>query len=326
MRIRFKLIALLLVFLIAVTSVGVQATWLYADGSPDSVAYGLIMSMFPWTEFDKDEMMSVAEKFAAILNSELDISKTPVEINGVLYDDSFEALMAAFNDSDSINYRNDSYIGTMQEYGDDVAAIITMFDEAFAAEQRLNPHYDMMLKCQNFDNNTTTGVSFYVNGNNGYSGENQYAMGAEIVLFSTNVEITEDDLWRFIPVQATVFTRQPVGQKMHVYNGVSYPVYDYVMGYWFPTGYEIEVYYRDWQYYRTEDDTPIYVDWCDPVYDYTGNDWYQIGSYVGEAMVVYYSSGSYALSFSTDDWRSTEDYGYGVGLSLAQCVTNTLNQ
>ena len=66
MRIRFKLIALLLVFLIAVTSVGVQATWLYADGSPDSIMYNLVMSLFAWTELDQEEMMSVAEKFDAM--------------------------------------------------------------------------------------------------------------------------------------------------------------------------------------------------------------------------------------------------------------------
>ena len=112
---------------------------------------------------------------------------------------------------------------------------------------------------------------------------------------------------------------------MHVYNGVSYPVFDYVVGYWFPTGYEVEVYYRDYKYYRTSDDTEIYVDWCDPVYDYTGSEWYIVGSYVGEAMAVYYSSGSTAMSFSTDDWRCTEDYGAGVGSNLAQCVNATLN-
>lgn len=323
MRIRFKLIALLLVFLIAVSSVGVQATWLYADGSPDSVIYNLVTSLFAWTELDEEEMMSVAEKFDAILNSKIDISSSPIRINGTSYSNSYEALMAAFNDSDSINYRNDSYIGTMQDQGDDVAAIIALFDEAFAAEQKDNPHYDMMLKRENVDNDLTTGISFFMNGNNGWGGENEYRRGCEVILFSTNVEITKEaiDKGTYIPVQATVFTREPTGQKQHRYNSRNYPVYHYIVNNGSPNGYEVEVYKRSNSYYRTDTNTRV----SNPgtvyaVYDYTGSEWVNIGSYVGEAQAVYYSVGSNAHSFSTDTWHSTEDYGNGTYKTLAECV------
>ena len=327
MRIKLKLLSLLLVFVIAVSSVGVYATWEYADGSPDQLVHNFITSLFPWVELDEEEMMSVAEKFEAILNNEVELSQN-ITINGVAYDNSYDALMAAFNDSDSINYRNDSYIGTMQDEGDDVAAIISMFDDAFAAEQKENPHYNMMLKRENVDNDLTTGISFYMNGNNGWGGENEYRRGCEVILFSTNVEITKEaiDKGEYIPVQATVFTREPKGQKQYVYNNRNYPVYHYVVNDGSPYGYEVEVYKRNSSYYRTDNGTRVTgVRTVYAVYDYTGSEWVNIGSYVGEAQAVYYSAGSDSHSFSTDTWHSTEDYGNGTYKTLTQCVEYTLN-
>lgn len=328
MKIKLKLIALLLVFLVAVSSVGVYATWVYADGSVDQIVHNFVLSLFPWTELDKEEMMSVAEKFEAILNNQIDISSTPIRINGVSYGKSFDALMAAFNDSDSINYRNDSYIGTMQDEGDDVEAVEALFDEAFAAEQRENPHYNMMLKRENVDNDLTTGISFYMNGNNGWGGENEYRRGSEVILFSTNVEITKEaiDKGQYIPVQATVFTREPTGQKQYRYNNKNYPVYHYVVNAGSPYGYEVEVYKRSNSYYRTDTGARVNnVGTVYAVYDYTGSKWVKLGSYVGEAQAVYYSVGSDAHSFSTDTWHSTEDYGNGTYKTLTQCVEYTLD-
>ena len=247
MKIKLKLIALLLVFVVVTSPVCVYASWIYVKGPPEPVDTQLDFSLFPWLELDEEEMMSVAEKFEAILNREIDIASAPIVINGASYKNTFDALMAAFDDSDSINYRNDSYIGTMQDEGDDVAAVIALFDEAFHAEQTENPHYDMMLKRENVDSDVTTGISFYMNGNNGWSGENQYRQGCEIILFSTNVEITQEAInsGAYIPVQATVFTRQPVAQKTFTYNNREYPVYHYVANLGSKDGYEVEVYKRN---------------------------------------------------------------------------------
>lgn len=326
MRIKLKLIALLLVFVITASSAGVYATWIYADGMPSSIVHNIVTSLFPWVELDEEEMISVADKFEAILNNQIDLPEG-ITVNNVRYDNTFETLMAAFNDSDSINYRNDSYIGTMQDEGDDVEAIIGMFDEAFHAEQKENPHYNMMLKRENFDSNLTTGISFYMNGNNGWGGENEYRRGAEVVLYSTNVEITSEAINNgdYIPVHATVYTRQPKGQKQYNYNGRNYPVYHYIVNNGSPYGYEVEVYKNGSRYYRTDTGARANnVGTVYAVYDYTGSEWYKIGSYVGEAQAVYYSAGSDAHSFSTDTWHSTEDYGNGTYKTLSQCVSYTL--
>ena len=325
MKLKLKLIALLLSFTALITSSGVFAAWVYAEEPLDPVMGNAGISIFPWVELDPEEMMSVAEKFRAILNNDIELS-APIVINGVQYNNSYDTLMAAFDDRDAINYRNDSYIGTMQDEGDDVESIITMFDEAFEAEQKENPHYNMMLKRENVDSDDTTGISFFMNGNNGWGGENQYRTGCEVILYSTNVEITREAIANgdYIAVQATVFTRQPTGQKQHTYNGTKYPVYHYVVNAGSPNGYEVEVYKRGNRYYRTDNDQRVSASAYYPVYDYTGSEWTQIGSYEGEALAVNYSAGSDAPSFSTDDWRSTENFGYGTGLTLARCVYYTL--
>ncbi len=324
---KFKLLALLLSFLVIASSVEVYASWNYAEDPARNLRQNITMSLFPWLELDEEEMMSVAEKFEAILNNKIELHED-IKINGVSYDTSFNVLMAAFDDSDSINYRNDSYIGTMQDDGDDVAAVLALFDEAFAAEQKENPYYDMMLKRENVDSDVTTGISFYMNGNNGWGGENQYRQGAEVILFSTNVEITQTAInnGSFIPVHATVYTRQPTEQKTYTYNGRKYPVYHYVVNDGSPSGYEVEVYKRSNRYYLTSNPTSrVNASTYYPVYDYTGNQWVKIGSYVGAAQAVKYSANSDFNSFSTDTWLSTENYGYGTELTLTQCVYYTLN-
>lgn len=328
MKIKLKFTALLLVFIMALSCMGVYATWTYI-APVESLVHQFAISLFPWLELDEEEMMSVAEKFEAILNENVVLSE-PITVNGVQYDSTFDALMAAFDDSDSINYRNDSYIGTMQDSGDDVAAIIAMFDEAFAAEQKVNPHYNMMLKRENVDGDATTGISFYMNGNNGWTGENQYRQGCEVILFSTNVEITQQAINNgdYIPVQATVYTRTPNGQKQYKYNGTNYPVYHYVVNSGSSNGYEVEVYRMrsgsKYYYYRTDNNQRVTASTFYPVYDYTGSEWTKIGSYVGEAQAVEYSKYSDANSFSTDTWRNTENYGNGINRSLSDCVSYTL--
>ena len=118
-----------------------------------------------------------------------------------------------------------------------------------------------------------------------------------------------------------------VAQKTFKYNNRNYPVYHYVVNPGNKDGYEVEVYKRNNRYYLTSaPTTQVSASTYYAVYDYTGSVWTQIGSYVGEAVAVEYSANSDSNSFSTDTWRSTENYGNGIHKSLAQCVSYTLSQ
>ena len=340
MKMKLKLIALLLVILIAASSVGVFATWQYAVtdlGLITPLSTLLNPTMTPWNDFPEDQL-TVAEKFHAILNSDVE-TDTSITVNGTEYTDSFEALIAAFENSatnGSISFHNDSYIGSMQTTGEDAEAIISLFGDALKTEQGKNEYYDVMIKRENLDGNTTTGLGYYMNGDHGWHEENKYYMGTEIVLFSTNEEIPKYNAYyrQNVTVYATVYTRKPVYdtsgnpvQKTFTDDTGTYPVYHYVYNSGTVNGYEAEVYKKNNAYYSVEDSSYVAGSTATvyEVYDYSGSEWTEIGYYTGEAMVVNYSSGSSIPSFDTGQWRNTEDYGYGTGLTLAQCVHNTLN-
>lgn len=340
MKIKLKIFALLLVILLAISSVGVFATWQYA--TTDLAMINVLtqqkdVTISPWVDFPADQL-TVAQQFHAILNSEIDVSDG-ITINGTTYTDSLEALIAAFESSPkngTISIHNDSYIGSMQNTGDDVNAVITLFGDALENEQSRNEYYDIMIKRENLDGNNTTGLGYYMNGDHGWHEENKYYMGTEMVLFSTNEEIPRYSAFyrQEVTVYATVYTRHPRYdldgnpiQKTYTDSTGTYPVYHYVYNSGSKDGYEIEVYKKNNVYYSVENAT--YVAGTNatvyPVYDYTGSEWTEIGYYTGKAMVVNYSSGSSIPSFDTGQWRSTENYGYGTGLTLAQCVHYTLN-
>ena len=339
MRVKLKIIALLLVFLIALPSVGVYASWQYATEDYNFInrlAMHLTASLSPWSDFP-EEQTTVSEKMKSILNSE---TEQEIEINGVTYTDTFDALIAAFENSasnnSSISFHNDSYIGSMQTTGDDVAALLALFGDSLKNEQGRNEYYDIMLKRENLDGDNTTGMGYYMNGDHNWSEENKYYMGNEIVLFSTDQDIPNYNQWRpqKVRVYATVYSRKPrvdlsgkAIQKTYTDETGTYLVYHYVVNAGYESGYEIEVYKKDGLYYSVSDGTLIAGRGAAvyEIYDYTGCTWKEIGYYTGEAMVVNYSTGSSTPSFDTGQWRNTEDYGHGTGLTLANCVYYTLN-
>ena len=340
MKFKLKLIALLLVILIAASGVGVFATWQFAVSDLsliEALVAHLDVGMTPWTDFPEDQL-TVAERFHTILNSEIEIDGS-ITINGEEYTDPFEALVAAFENSatnGTISFHNDSYIGSMQSSGEDADAIIALFGDALKTEQGRNEYYDVMIKRENLDGNDTTGLGYYMNGDHGWHEENKYYMGTEIVLFSTNEEIPRYNAYyrQNVTVYATVFTRKPKTdadgkpiQKTYTDDTGTYPVYHYVYNSGTVNGYEVEVYKKNNEYYSVEDSSYVSNSYATvyEIYDYTGSKWTEIGYYTGEAMVVNYSSGSSVPSFDTGQWRNTEDYGYGTGLTLAQCVHYTLN-
>ena len=82
MKMKLKLIALLLVILIAASSVGVFATWQYAVtdlGLITPLSTLLNPTMTPWNDFPEDQL-TVAEKFHAILNSDVE-TDTSITVN-----------------------------------------------------------------------------------------------------------------------------------------------------------------------------------------------------------------------------------------------------
>lgn len=341
MRTPLKLLSLLLALIITMSGVGVFATWQYAgtDFSEVNTHFeSLQISMTPWTDFP-EEQLTVTEHFKRILNSEI-ILDEPVTINGIKYTDSFEALIAAFENSSkqsSVTLHNDSYIGSMQTTGEDAAGLTALFGDALEKEQGKNEYYDIMLKRENLDSGNATGMGYYMNGDHNWNEENKYYMGTEMVLFTTDEDIPNYNPYRtqYVTVYATVFSRKPkydangnpIQKTFTDSNGGSCPVYHYVYNYGSFNGYEVEVYLKNGVYYSVSDSS--YVAGANatvyPLYDYSGSSWTEIGYYTGRAQVTNYSSASKVPSFDTGTWRNTENYGHGTNLTLSQCVYYTLN-
>ena len=82
--------------------------------------------MYAWVDIPIEEV-NIVQKFLNILNRK---DNCDITINGTNYTNTYEALIAAFNNSpdnnSGITLHNNSFIGSMQQKGDDVAAIRTV--------------------------------------------------------------------------------------------------------------------------------------------------------------------------------------------------------
>lgn len=253
-----------------------------------------------------DEQLNIMNQFIKILNGE----ECDVTINGVKYTDSYEALIAAFNNStygsNGLTLHNNSYIGSMQPDNangtGDAEALKTLFGDVLENETSANSNYSLMLKREPIDGDVTTGEGYYMSGDHGWKEENQYYQGAEMILFSTSDNLNVATYTK-VTVYATVFTKYP---KL---DGSGNPIQK--------TNADGKKLYHDALGKEVTEDTGIY-----PIYE-TG-EWVTIGSYTGYAEAVAYSGDSGVGSFNTGTWRSTEIYGTArLGSTLQEVVQAT---
>ncbi len=318
LKIRWLLPTLLLVVSLSVGSL--YAAWSYPTNEDiwkdESI---LLHNEYSWKEISS-EQAGISHRLQMILNKEID---EPVTINGVAYTDSDEALMAAFdyassNKSNSwwgsggvITLHDSSYIGTMQPTGSnantgDVEAVKTLFGESLNSELETNQHYSLMIKRENLDGNTSTGMAFYKESNYGYGGGMQ--QGAEIALFSTVKPLTSAGA--SVEVVVTVFAATIKTDE----NG------NYI---------QKKDENGNLLYLKTNDvgTTTTRTDY--PAYEYTWTNVYDDGLFVGTATVKSYDGSSGTGSFDTSTWRSTEAYGTGsnkvnAGATLTRVVQAVL--
>lgn len=255
-----------------------------------------------------DEQLNIMNQFIKILNGE----ECDVTINGVKYTDSYEALIAAFDNStlgsNGVSLHNNSYIGSMQPDNangkGDAEALKTLFGNVLKDETSQNSNYSLMLKREPIDDDDTTGEGYYMSGDHKWNEENQYYQGAEMILFSTSDNLNVATYTK-VTVYATVFTKYP---KL---DGSGNPIQK--------TNADGKKLYHDADGTEVTEDTGTRIY---PIYE-TG-EWVTIGSYTGYATVAPYSSSTSVGSFDTGQWRSTEIYGTaGLGSTLQEVVQAT---
>lgn len=254
-----------------------------------------------------DEQLTIMNRFTKILNGEVECNLT---IGGKTYTNSYDALIAAFDNSPTkyssseqkyITLHNNSYIGSMQTgEGEDVTALTTLFGGILESQ---GSAYSLMLKRDPLDGEEVTGEGYYLSGDHGWIGENQYYKGAEMALFSTSETLYPVNNSKYPTVYVTVFTKYPKldqnGKEIQARNADGALLFHNEKG---------EV---------VTDSTGVY-----PIYE-TG-DWEVIGSYTGTAQNVKYSTNSRVGSFDTGTWKSSEVYGTAaIGSTLPTVVQET---
>ena len=242
-----------------------------------------------------DEQLTIMNRFTKILNGEVECNLT---IGGVTYTNSYDALIAAFENGG--NLHNSTYIGSMQTGEDeDVTALKTLFGSILTSQ---GSTYSLMLKRDPLDGEEVTGEGYYLSGDHGWIGENQYYKGAEMALFSTSATLYPVYNSYYPTVYVTVFTK--------------YPKLD-------QNGKEIQARNADGALlFHDKYGNEVTGSGTYPIYE-TG-DWEVIGSYTGTAQNVKYSTNSSVGSFDTGTWKSSEAYGTAARSStLAMVVQAT---
>lgn len=117
----------LYIFCILASTAGVYASWNYPN-QPIAAVPDIkpTIDLYAWVDIPIEEV-NIVQKFLNILNRK---DNCDITINGTNYTNTYEALIAAFNNSpdnnSGITLHNNSFIGSMQQKGDDVAAIRTV--------------------------------------------------------------------------------------------------------------------------------------------------------------------------------------------------------
>ena len=305
-----KIFVLLLAVILLASTTGVWAVWNYANGAPAPYHYEVPKHvLFEWKELPS-EQVSISDKFAQILNKTHPCS---IVIGGKVYTNTYDAMVAAFNNPDygaELTLHNNSYIGTMQPEGTqgtgDIEAVREMFGSVLSTQ---DSSYSLMIKRDPIDGRNETGITYLLTDDHDwYDGDKLFVAGAEMILFSTNADLSQPTGTK-ITVYATVFTRDPLVdasgnyvKKTSVQNGRTY-----------------------YHYYDTntgEEYTSTKKNLSYPVYEY--GDWYNLyedGLFAGTAQIAPYANGSTAGSFDTGTWRSTEAYGTArAGSTLSQVI------
>lgn len=236
-----------------------------------------------------DEQLTIMNRFTEILNGEVECNLT---INGVTYTNSYDALIAAFENGG--NLHNSTYIGSMQTgEGDDVTALKTLFGSILTSQ---GSTYSLMLKRDQYDGEVETGEGDYMLDK--IWNTTKYVQGAEMALFSTSETLTPVNNSYYPTVYVTVFTK--------------YPKLD-------QNGKEIQARNADGALlFHDKYGNEVTGSGTYPIYE-TG-DWEVIGSYTGTAQNVKYSTNSSVGSFDTGTWKSSEAYGTAAKSSTLATV------
>lgn len=237
-----------------------------------------------------DEQLTIMNRFTKILNGEVECNLT---INGKTYTNSYDALIAAFENGG--NLHNSTYIGSMQTgEGEDVTALKTLFGSILTSQ---GSTYSLMLKRDQYDGEVETGEGDYMLDK--IWNTTKYVQGAEMALFSTSETLTPVNNSYYPTVYVTVFTK--------------YPKLD-------QNGKEIQARNADGALlFHDEYGNEVTGSGTYPIYE-TG-DWEVIGSYTGKAQNVEYSSSTSGVgSFDTGEWRSSEAYGTAAKRSTLATV------
>ncbi len=310
-----KWLLLLLPLVFSLTIGSLYAAWVYPTDSNVEQSENLLgLNEFAWKEISS-EQVGISHRLQMILNEEIE---TAVTIAGVAYTNSGDALMAAFDNASSdrgwlgtITLHDSSYVGTMQPAGSgentgDVEAVKTMFGDSLDSELETNRHYSLMIKRENLDGNTSTGMTFFQTSNYGWGGG--ISQGAEVALYSTVEPLSSSGA--SVEVVVTVFSATIKTDE----NG------NYIQK-------------------RDENGNLLYLNTNGvgttttrtnyPAYEYTWENVYDDGLFVGKATVKSYDGTNGTGSFDTSTWRSTEAYGSGrnkvnAGATLAQVVQAVL--
>ena len=240
-----------------------------------------------------DEQLTIMNRFTKILNGEVECNLT---INGKTYTNSYDALIAAFENGG--NLHNSTYIGSMQTgEGDDVMALKTLFGSILTSQ---GSTYSLMLKRDQYDGEVETGEGDYMLDK--IWNTTKYVQGAEMALFSTSETLTPVNNSYYPTVYVTVFTK--------------YPKLD-------QNGKEIQARNADGALlFHDKYGNEVTGSGTYPIYE-TG-DWEVIGSYTGTAQNVKYSTNSRVGSFDTGTWKSSEVYGTAtIGSTLPTVVQET---
>ncbi len=259
-------------FLLVFGCGGVYASWYYEASVVDGTSLEIPLTMGHWRDVP-EKGVEIVDKFLNILNNQVDVT---VDVNGTTYDDSYEALLATFNGSpraNGITLHNNSFIGTMQQKGDDAEALRALFGSSLLDEETAMPEYQLMLKREPLDGDDATGMNYFMDGDHGWREENKYYPGSEMILFSTHWQSDSDIPQGYVIVYATVYTRYPKtdanGNYLYerdAYGNIRYHTYVNQYGSTVQTSYPIYQ-YGEWENISGED------------------------AFVGYAQVVNYSTG-----------------------------------
>jgi hypothetical protein len=287
---------------------GVYASWYYEASIVEGESLDVPISMGSWRDVP-EKGVEIADKFLRILNNE---EEGNITINGTTYGQSYDVLLAAFNGSpraNGVTLHNNSFIGTMQQKGDDAQALRDLFGSSLLDEETAMPEYQLMLKREPLDGNTATGMNYFMDGDHNWTEENKYYPGSEMVLFSTHWQTDTEIPQGYVLVYATVYTRYPKTDE----NG----------NYLYERDARGNILYHTYvnQYGRT-------VQTSYPIYQYAP--WEKISgedAFVGYAQVVDYSTGDATRSFATGTWRSLDRYYdtplYSTLNTVVQAIKNS---